>query len=166
MEGWSDETMRPAGGGMRTMKLDAHSAALVRVAAALAEGRIAVLRERLDAARAAGVPDLWVDELLLQSFWIVGCPLALVAFGVWREVTGALAERREASGEALAHEDWESWAERGRQVCAGGYGRAYHKLPLNLRAPDPALEDHALVDAYGEGIGRAGVVPQCREDLS
>src|SRR6266849_5311844 len=112
MEGWSDETMRPAGGGMRTMKLDAHSAALVRVAAALAEGRIAVLRERLDAARAAGVPDLWVDELLLQSLLIVGYPLTLVAFGVWREVTGALPDRHEGSGEELAHEDWQSWAER------------------------------------------------------
>src|SRR3989441_13294327 len=163
MEGWSDEKVRPAGGGMRTMKLDAHSAALVRVAAALAEGRIAVLRERLDAARAAGVPDLWVDELLLQSLLIVGYPLTLVAFGVWREVTGALAERPEASGEALAHEDWQSWAERGKQVCAGVYGRAYHKLLLNLRALHPALEDLVLVDAYGKVIGRPGLDLKRRE---
>src|SRR2546426_8130415 len=166
MEGWSDETMRPAGGGMRTMKLDAPSAALVRVAAALAEGRIAVLRERLDAARAAGVPDLWVDELLLQSLLIVGYPLTLVAFGVWREVTGggggALPERQ-ASGEELAHEDWQSWAERGKQVCAAVYGRAYHKLLLDLRALHPALEDLVLVDAYGKVIGRPGLDLKRRE---
>src|SRR3989442_909703 len=166
MEGWSDEKVRPAGGGMRTMKLDAHSAALVRVAAALAEGRIAVLRERLDAARAGGGAGLWGDELLLPRLFIVGFPPAPVAFGVWREVTGggggALPERQ-ASGEELAHEDWQSWAERGKQVCAAVYGRAYHKLLLNLRALHPALEDLVLVDAYGKVIGRPGLDLKRRE---
>jgi 4-carboxymuconolactone decarboxylase len=43
------------------------------------------------------------------------------------------------------------------------YGRAYHKLVLNLRALHPALEDLVLVDAYGKVIGRPGLDLQRRE---
>src|SRR5437879_13880985 len=68
--------------------LDPPTVALVRVAAALAEGKVAVLRDRFVAARTARVPDRWIEELLLQSLLVVGYPLALVAFGVWREVQG------------------------------------------------------------------------------
>ena len=70
--------------------LDVVTAALVRVAAALAEGELGVLQDRLAAARSAGVPDLWVEELLLQSLLVVGYPLTLVAFAAWRELAGPL----------------------------------------------------------------------------
>src|SRR5207237_73302 len=65
-------------------------------------------------------------------------------------------------GEELAHEDWQAWAQRGSTVCAAVYGRAYHKLLLNLRALHPALEDLVLVDAYGKVIGRPGLDLQRR----
>src|SRR5881628_3909280 len=96
----------------RRAPLDRPTVALVRVAAALAEGKIDVLRDRFGAARAAGVPDRWIEELLLQSLLVVGYPLALVAFGVWREVSGPASGRGVGGvgGEELAHEDWESWA--------------------------------------------------------
>src|SRR5207302_1273460 len=81
----------------RRAPLDRPTVALVRVAAALGEGKIDVLRDRFGAARAAG------------------------------------------------------------------YGRAYHKLLLNLRALHPALEDLVLVDAYGKVIGRPGLDLQRRE---
>src|SRR2546430_10721534 len=51
----------------RRAPLDRPTVALVRVAAALAEGKIDVLRDRFGAARAAGVPDRWIEELLPQS---------------------------------------------------------------------------------------------------
>src|SRR5437763_8949644 len=98
----SNERMRDGAPGQRNMTepgsarggapgpLDGLTAALVRVAAALAEGEIDVLRERLAAARRAGVPDRWIEELLLQSLLVVGYPLTLVAFAAWREVAGAL----------------------------------------------------------------------------
>jgi len=149
--------------------LDPPTAALVRVAAALAEGKIAVLQQRLAAARVAAVPDLWIEELLLQSLLVVGYPLALVAFGVWREVAGLGAgakegaEQPDGAAEQLAHEDWEAWARRGADVCKAVYGRAYHKLLLNLRALHPALEDLVLVDAYGKVIGRPGLDLKRRE---
>jgi len=143
--------------------LEAKTAALVRVAAAIAEGKIPELKARLAATRDAGVPPLWIDELLLQSMLVVGYPLALVAFTVWREVSGPLPDQGGHDAEQLAHEDWESWAVRGAAVCRAVYGRAYHKLLVNLRGLHPALEDLVLVDAYGKVIGRPGLDLKRRE---
>src|SRR5438876_2827552 len=169
MEGCRNKKMGEGGRGKGKMSqgkaraLDAKTVALVRAAAALAEGKIAELKQRFVAARAAGVPDLWVEELLLQSLMLVGYPLALVAFGVWREVTGPIAHGGDSAGEELAHEEWQAWAKRGAQVCAAVYGRAYHKLLVNLRSLHPALEDLVLVDAYGKVIGRPGLDMKRRE---
>jgi len=154
-----------------TTHLDAPTAALVRVAAAVAHGNEPELKARLAAARSAAVPRLWIEELLLQSMLVVGYPLALVAFAAWREVDGpggpagpaGPAPRGDGAAEQLAHEDWESWAARGAAVCRAVYGRAYHKLLLNLRALHPALEDLVLVDAYGKVIGRPGLDLKRRE---
>src|SRR2546427_2005365 len=172
MEAWSNERMGEWGAGSGTMRpgasaLDAKTVALVRAAAALAEGYITEFGQRLRVARAAGVPDLWVEELLLQSLLLVGYPLALVGFGVWREETGSVARggggAGAGAGEELAHEEWQAWAERGAQVCAAVDGRAYHKLLVNLRSLHPALEDLVLVDAYGKVIGRPGLDMKRRE---
>src|SRR2546425_6960559 len=161
MEAWSNERMGERGAGSGTMRpgasaLDAKTVALVRAAAALAEGRITELEQRFREARAASVPDLWVEELLLQSLLLVGYPLALVGFGVWREVTGPIARGGggAGAGEELAHEEWQGWAEPGGQVCAAVYGRAYHQLLANLRSVDPPPEHLGPGDASGKGICR------------
>src|SRR5690242_9408268 len=166
MEDWSNERIRRRPVDDRTMSvLDEQTAALVRVAAAVARGDVSALEARLTAARDAGVPPLWIEELLLQSMLVVGYPLALVAFGVWRAVNGSPPPPpAPASGAgALAHADWEAWAARGIAVCRAVYGRAFHKLLLNLRALHPALEDLVLVDAYGKVIGRPGLDLKRRE---
>ena len=160
--------MADAGGEKRSMSepgapaLDARTAALVRVAAAVARGKAPELEMRFAAARDARVPGLWIEELLLQSMLVVGYPLALVAFGTWRGL-GARIEGDGAGPEDLAHADWEAWAARGAVVCREVYGRAYHKLLVNLRALHPALEDLVLVDAYGKVIGRPGLDLKRRE---
>ena len=141
------------------MTLDPQTLALVRVAAATATGDETKLRQRMIAARAAEVPALWVDELLLQSFLNVGYPLALVAFGVWRSVAGPPKE----TGESIAHPDWERWTTRGMEACGEVYGRTFHKLMLNLRALHPAIEPLVVVDAYGKILGRAGLDSKRRE---
>jgi 4-carboxymuconolactone decarboxylase len=155
--------------------LDPKSAALVRVAAGIALGSSPELTARLARARSAGVPGRWIEELLLQSLLVVGYPLTLVAFAAWRELTGPLpssgsdgpgegeGEGEGDDAEALAHADWKAWAERGSAVCRAVYGRAYHKLLINLRALHPALEDLVLVDAYGKVIGRPGLDLKRRE---
>src|SRR5690349_5458749 len=165
-----NERMGERGEGRGTMSarsappLEPKTAALVRVAAAIAEGKTSELEARLSAARRAGVPALWIEELLLQSLLVVGYPLALVAFGVWRKVSGPLPDHGGAhDAEPLAHADWEAWAERGAAVCREVYGRAYHKLLVNLRTLHPALEDLVLVDAYGKVIARPGFDLKRRE---
>jgi len=168
MEDWSNEKMREKGEGRSTMPggtgpvLDAQTEALVGVAAAVARGQVPQLKARFTAARDARVPGLWIEELLLQSMLVVGYPLALVAFGVWRGVGGPAPVEGDGA-EDLAHADWESWAARGAAVCREVYGRAYHKLLVNLRALHPALEDLVLVDAYGKVIGRPGLDLKRRE---
>src|SRR2546427_11369510 len=142
--------------------LDPQTAALVRVAAAVATGKVPELDARLAAAREARVPGLWIEELLLQSLLVVGYPLALVAFGAWRRVGGPAPVEGDGA-EDLAHADWQSWATRGAAVCREVYGRAYHKLLVNLRALHPALEDLVRVDAYGQVIGRPGLDLKRRE---
>src|SRR6266576_5399987 len=113
--------MRAREGGSGTMRerkvprLDSPTAALVRVAAAVATGKVPELDARLAAAREARVPGLWIEELLLQSMLVVGYPLALVAFGTWRGL-GARIEGDGAGPEDLAHADWEAWAARGAVV--------------------------------------------------
>src|SRR5438067_9927482 len=160
--------MRAREGGSGTVRdrkgprLDPRTAAVGRVAAAGATGKVPELDARLAAAREARVPGLWIEELLLQSMLVVGYPLALVAFGAWRGVGGPAPVEGDGA-EDLAHADWESWAARGAAVCRAVYGRAYHKLLVNLRALHPALEDLVLVDAYGKVIGRPGLDLKRRE---
>ena len=144
-----------------TMSLDPHTLALVRIAVATATGDEDKLRKRMTAARAAGVPSLWVEELLLQSFLNVGYPLTLVAFGVWRSVAGPVGGGE--TGEPIAHPEWERWTKRGVAACGEVYGRTYHKLMLNLRALHPAIEPLVVVDAYGKILGRPGLDSKRRE---
>ena len=151
----------PRGHAAGNTGLDQQTLALVRIAAATATGDETKLRERMVAARAIAVPPLWVEELLLQSFLNVGYPLALVAFGVWRSVTGGGPPRD--TGESIVHSEWGRWTERGVEACSEVYGRTYHKLLLNLRALHPAVEPLVVVDAYGKILGRPGLDSKRRE---
>jgi alkylhydroperoxidase/carboxymuconolactone decarboxylase family protein YurZ len=139
--------------------LDPRTLALVRVAIAIARGSEGPLQDRMRAARAAGVPDLWMEELLLQSLLNVGYPLALSAFGMWQEVRGGVVD----GGESLQHGDHDRWAGRGQELCSEVYGRTFHKLLLYLRSLHPALEALVVVDAYGKILGRPGLDAARRE---
>lgn len=140
--------------------LDPPTLALIRVAMAVARGDERATRDRLHAARGAGVRQLWVEELLLQSLLNVGYPLALAAFGVWRDVVG---DAPADGGESLLHGEHGRWAKRGEEKCAEVYGRTYHKLLVNLRMLHPALEALVVVDAYGKLLGRPGLDSARRE---
>lgn len=154
IKGMGDE-----GGGTSIMSLDSQTVALVRVAAATSTGDEALLRERMRAARGAGVPPAWMEELLLQSLLNVGYPLTLVAFAAWREVAGPPHE----TGEPVSHAVWAQWVRRGEETCRAVYGRTYHRLLLHLRGLHPALEPLVLVDAYGKILGRPGLDAKRRE---
>src|SRR3989442_2085680 len=109
--GLGSGTMSPGGkAGLAGATLDPQTIALVRVAAAIAKGDDAALRDRMKAARSAGVPAVWIEELLLQSLLNVGDPLTLVAFAVWREVAGPVQD----AGEPILPAGWPPSVER---VC-------------------------------------------------
>ncbi len=151
---------RDAGRGKREAAvLDAATLALLRVAVATARAHEGQLGDRMRAARGAGVPDAWMEELLLQSLLNVGYPRTLAAWAVWREVSGPVRE----SGEPLDHQEWERWARRGRDTCGTVYGRTFHKLLGHLRSLHPALEPLVLLDAYGKILGRPGLDARRRE---
>src|SRR3989442_486959 len=124
MGGLRNETM--AGGGMRNGNvssdqragLDPPTAALVQVAAALAEGKIAGLQQRLAAARLAAVPDPALDERLLPNRLRVGASALWggLSTGASRgEVEGVLAVSDgdlDAERRRRAREQWEDVMER------------------------------------------------------
>jgi len=142
--------------------LDERSVALVRLAAAVARGGTdGALTERMRAAREAGVPRRWIEELLLQSLLNVGYPLALAAFAAWRELDGPLPA--EDAGEPVEHAAWAEWARRGEAACRAVYGRTYHKLLRNLEGLHPALPPLVLIDAYGKLLARPGLDARRRE---
>ena len=134
--------------------------AFARLAAAIAKGGDALLRQRFTEARGAGIPARWVEELLLQSFLNVGYPLALAAFGVWRELVPAVADE---GGEPLDHAQHQEWAARGERTAGEVYGRTYQKLLANLRGLHPAVEPLVVTDAYGKILGRPGLDAKWRE---
>lgn len=153
----TDSGTFPAGG---SASLDVKAVAWARLAAGIAKGGEALLRKRFAAARGAGIPARWIDELLLQSFLNVGYPLTLAAFGVWRE---AMPDVAEAGGEALDHAKHNQWKERGAGAAGEVYGRTYQKLLTNLRALHPAVEHLVVTDAYGKILSRPGIDAKWRE---
>src|SRR5256886_17466799 len=91
-----NERMGERGEGRGTMSarsappLEPKTAALVRVAAAIAAGETAELEARLGAARGAGGAPPWVEELLPHSPLVLGYPLPVVAVRGGREGGGAV----------------------------------------------------------------------------
>lgn len=140
--------------------LEPKAVALARLAAGIAKGGEDLLRGRFRAAQGAGVPNRWIEELLLQSFLNVGYPLTLAAFGVWRELVPAVSDE---GGEALEHAKHAEWRARGEGAAGEVYGRTYQKLLANLRALHPAIEHLVVTDAYGKILARPGMDAKWRE---
>jgi 4-carboxymuconolactone decarboxylase len=134
-------------------ELDTPTVALVRLAAVIAAGDEAAVRDALSAALAAGVPNVWTDELIVQSYLFSGFPRALNAAREWRRLVPAASSVEDASDPALAHE----WRTRGEATCAAVYGSMYEKLRENVHALHPALDAVMVTDGYGKVLGRPGL---------
>ena len=134
--------------------LDPQTQSLVRFAAAVAQGDEPDIRERADELREDAVPALWVEELLLQSILMAGYPRAIVAFGLWRKVSGLPAPVEDADS---AYANLPEWEARGEQTCARVYGGNYARLRMNIRELHPAVDQWMLVEGYGRTLGRPGL---------
>jgi 4-carboxymuconolactone decarboxylase len=140
--------------------LDRQTLALVRLAAAVAQGDEPEIRERVKGARAAEVPALWVEELLLQSVLMVGYPRTLIAYGVWRKLGAGLAP---ADDPDTDYGRADEWARLGEATCAMVYGDNYRKLRENVRELHPALDAWMIVEGYGRTLSRPGLDLMRRE---
>ncbi len=127
--------------------LDDATLALVRLAAVVAAGDEDSLRNELG--RAAGsVPDVWVEELLLQTYLFAGFPRALNAMREWRRghpaVAGAVKTRTPTRAD-------------GEVTCARVYGPMYDRLRENIRHLHPLLDDWMIDEGYGKVLSRPGL---------
>ena len=140
--------------------LDPQARDLVRFAAAIAQGYEPELRERVGALRSTQVPPTWVEELLLQSVLMVGYPRALIAFTVWRKLSGIVAAAQEPDQDYSRAAEW---TRRGQELCAIVYGENYGKLRDSVRALHPAVDSWMVTEGYGRTLARPGLDLKLRE---
>ncbi len=140
--------------------LDPLTRDLVRFAAAIAQGYEPELRESAELLRSAQIPAGWIDELLLQSILMVGYPRALIAFTVWRKLSGLPAPESDLDQDyARAAE----WTRRGEELCGVVYGENYRKLRESVRALHPAVDSWMITEGYGRTLARQGLDLRRRE---
>jgi 4-carboxymuconolactone decarboxylase len=130
--------------------LDESTVALVRLAAVIAGGDEAQLRETF-AASVHIVPSQWVEELVIQSYLFSGFPRALNAAREWRRVSPTPAPLTD-EGDDVTHVD--EWRRHGEETCAAVYGSMYEKLRVNVRQLHPALDAAMVIEGYGKILSR------------
>lgn len=135
-------------------QLDRKTLALVRLAAAVAQGYEPDIRDRVNGVRSADVPAIWVEELLLQSVLMVGYPRTLVAYGIWRKLGPAHGPEEDPDTDYGRAGEWK---QRGEVTCARIYGDNYRKLRENVRDLHPALDAWMIVEGYGRTLSRLGL---------
>ena len=133
--------------------LDEQTVTLVRLAAAVAAGTEAQMRDAM--AVAASIDRVWVEELILQSYLFAGFPRTLNAMREWRRVSGrpAPASDERAGAELNAAQ----WRADGERTCAKVYDGMYDRLRENIAALHPALDAWMVVDGYGKVLSRPGL---------
>lgn len=129
--------------------LDAETTALVTVAALLAGGSEAQVREQL-AVVARDVRPEWVEEVILQTYLFAGFPRALNAAREWRRISGRAAPVVDRDAIDVP----ELRRERGEGTCATVYGRFYDRLRVNIRDLHPALDQWMIEEGYGKVLSR------------
>jgi 4-carboxymuconolactone decarboxylase len=129
--------------------LDEPTRRLVRIAAVVAAGTESEIRDAL--ATTEGVPVIWIEELLLQTYLFAGFPRALNAFREWR--------RRVPVPPVVDAPDMDvrQWEARGRETCKAVYGRMYDKLRHNIDGLHPSLDSWMIVEGYGKVLSRPGL---------
>jgi 4-carboxymuconolactone decarboxylase len=140
--------------------LDPLTRDLVRFAAAIAQGYEPELRESAELLRSAQIPTGWIDELLLQSILMVGYPRALIAFTVWRKLTGLPAPESDLDQDYVRAAEW---TRKGEELCAVVYGENYRKLRESVRALHPAVDSWMITEGYGRTLSRPGLDLRRRE---
>lgn len=136
--------------GVMLPSLDEETAALVRLAAVLAGGSEAQVRAAL--AEVVGrVRDVWVEEVILQTYLFAGFPRALNSAREWRRISGVPAPERDPYGV----DDPIERQVKGEATCSTVYGRFYDRLRVNIHELHPALDRWMVEEGYGKVLSRA-----------
>ncbi len=126
----------------------------MRLSAALAGSDGVSLDAGLEEA-GGGADPLEVEEILLQAYLFVGCPVVLAAFARWRALDPPRADFEEARPEEVRR--------RGEALCRRVYGGAYEKLRRNVRGLHPELDRWMVDEGYGKVLARPVVDLVTRE---
>lgn len=127
--------------------LDDATSALVRLAAIVAGSDEDAVRAEI-ARVAAMIPDVWIEELLLQTYLFAGFPRALNAMREWRRV------HPDVAGSPTSREPTRA---DGEATCARVYGAMYERLRENIRHLHPLLDDWIITEGYGKVLSRPGL---------
>ena len=147
--GRSDERTFPSTLQLHPDRLDAPTELLVRLAAVLAGGTEAQVRDAL-ARSLSAIDPVWVEEVILQTYLFAGFPRALNAARDWRRLSGRPAPESDA-GTTF---DVAALTASGEQTCARVYGRFYEPLRRNIAQLHPALDAWMIVEGYGKVLSR------------
>jgi 4-carboxymuconolactone decarboxylase len=151
--------MTDAGGGATLRLVDDATLHLVRLSALITNGTEPDVRAAMTAA-IGKVDNLWMEELILQSYIFAGFPRALTAAREWRRVSGTMAPEAD---EGTDYANAERWRERGERNCATIYADRYEALRTNVRGLHPALDAWMIIEGYGKILGRPGLDLRRRE---
>jgi 4-carboxymuconolactone decarboxylase len=133
--------------------LDDFTIALVRLAAVIAGGNEAQMRDAFTRSVHLA-PTQWIEELVVQSYLFSGFPRALNAAREWRRVAPEPAPLTD-EGDDVTHVD--EWRRHGEETCAAVYGSMYEKLRVNVRQLHPALDAAMVIEGYGKILSRPGL---------
>src|SRR6478736_528216 len=140
--------MMPSGPHTGSLQhLDDPTRSLVRLAAVVTAGAEDEIR-RAVADASASVPDVWVEELLLQTYLFAGFPRALNAMREWRRIHPTVAGSPTTRTPTRAD---------GEATCARVYGTMYDRLRENIRHLHPLLDDWMIDEGYGKVLSRPGL---------
>lgn len=137
---------RSATAGATLSHLDDATRSLVRLAAALAAGSEADVRQQLQHA-STSTPTVWIEELILQTYLFAGFPRALNGMREWRRMHPDAAAPASSVSESSARS-------KGESTCATVYGSMYEKLRVNIRGLHPLLDDWMISEGYGKVLAR------------
>jgi len=133
----------------RLEALDDATRILIRTAAIIATGTEGDVRQILAEAN-GGVPHIWIEELLLQTYLFAGFPRTLNALREWRRLSPT--PLGTDASESVAE-----WEARGRETCRRVYGAMYDRLRKNIDGLHPAIDSWMIVEGYGKVLSRPGL---------
>jgi 4-carboxymuconolactone decarboxylase len=139
--------------------------ALIRLAAAVAQGGDERLDRAVAAVLAAKVDPLMAEEGILMAIVAVGFPRTLIAMRAWRKASGLAPRVSDGEDGEDYYVRYSRWTVQGEATCRVVYGPNYERLRQTVRDLHPALDAWMITEGYGRTLSRPGLTLRQRELL-